>query len=300
MRILGRAFLSMAPLLLAALGGLLTELGGMLNIALEGLMALGAFVSVVSISALGSTAAGLLAGMAASMALAALMGLFVIRLKADPFIAALSVNLLAPALCALVSEKSFLTGGVVYLPRLPRLGFDWFPIAALALAALCQVVVDRTPFGVRLRAAGLGSEALRAQGRSPSKYRFAALLASGALSALGGAAFMLRLGAYVPNATAGRGWTALVVVFLGGRRPLGLAGAAFLFALADSLSNHLQGLWDIPADFILALPYILTLAAMVALSVWEKRRQGFGASSSISPIRGKGGAPRLRKGPERR
>jgi len=81
----------------------------------------------------------------------------------------------------------------------------------------------------------------------------------------------LHLGVFVPGMTAGRGWIALVVIFLGVRRPMGLLVAAFVFGLAEALSNYAQG-FDVPADLVLALPYLLTLLAMVFVSVWTKRK----------------------------
>jgi simple sugar transport system permease protein len=81
----------------------------------------------------------------------------------------------------------------------------------------------------------------------------------------------INLGAFVPNISAGRGWIALVVIFLGNRRPAGLFAAALLFGLAESFSNYAQGIFNIPADFILAIPYILTLAGMVGSSAYNKQ-----------------------------
>jgi simple sugar transport system permease protein len=114
--------------------------------------------------------------------------------------------------------------------------------------------------------------ALASLGLKPEKYRWAAFLVSGLFCGIGGSFLSLNLGAFVPNMTAGKGWIALVVIFLGGRRPLGLLAAAFAFGLADALSNYAQGLRNVPADFILAMPYLLTLLAMILVSAWGKEK----------------------------
>jgi simple sugar transport system permease protein len=93
--------------------------------------------------------------------------------------------------------------------------------------------------------------------------------------ALAGAILSLNLGAFVPNITSGKGWIALVVIFLGHRRPLGLLFASLLFGFADAFSNYAQGVWNIPADFILALPYLFTLLVMILLSVYTSRKSKF-------------------------
>lgn len=101
-----------------------------------------------------------------------------------------------------------------------------------------------------------------------------AFLIAGAFCAFGGATLSLSLGAFVPNMTSGKGWIALVVIFLGQRRPLGLLLAAFVFGLADAFSNYAQGAFNIPAEFILAIPYVFTLLVMIGLSAFNSRRRG--------------------------
>jgi simple sugar transport system permease protein len=83
----------------------------------------------------------------------------------------------------------------------------------------------------------------------------------------------MNLGAFVPGITAGRGWIALVVIILGNKKPLGLLAAAFIFSFADAFSNYFQGLFSIPADFLLAFPYLCTFLAIIAVSVKSKNRQ---------------------------
>jgi simple sugar transport system permease protein len=84
---------------------------------------------------------------------------------------------------------------------------------------------------------------------------------------LAGSYLSLNLSAYVPNISSGRGWIALVAIYLGGRKAKGILGACFVFALAESFSNFAQGVFRMPSDFILAIPYAATLAALIAGSL---------------------------------
>ncbi len=282
--ILAGAVAAMTPLLYAALGGLFTELTGMLNIALEGLIALGAFFAVIGASVTGSLAAGIGIGMAASTATALLYGQITLRLRANEFITGLATNLLAAGLTTVLSQQMFATKGVVpfelpHLPVITRALAD-IPVAGPAIfgqniltqlswlaALLAWVVIRRTPFGMRLRATGSNPKAVAALGLKPNRYKLAAILISGAACGLAGSYLSLNLSAYVPNISSGRGWIALVAIYLGGRKAKGILGACFVFALAESFSNFAQGVFRMPSDFILAIPYAATLAALVAGSL---------------------------------
>jgi simple sugar transport system permease protein len=278
----GDALAAAAPLLFAALGGLFTELSGLLNIALEGLMLIGAFASAAVAGATQSLALGLAAGVAASTLVAAFYGLVTIRGRANEFVTGLAANLLASGLAVVLSAQLFKTKGILALDleplpelapalagRLPFLGKLLFGHNALVYASwlavpLAALVIAKTPFGLRLRAAGSNPRALLAQGLKPERYRFAAVLISGGTSGLAGACLSLSLAAYVPNMSSGRGWIALVAIYLGGRKSSGVAAACLAFALADSFANYAQGFLKVPSDFILALPYAVTFLALVA------------------------------------
>lgn len=281
----------MTPLLLAAMGGLFTELSGMLNIALEGLMLTGAFTSIVFAHFTGSIFLGVLLGMGATMVLAALLGIVTLNLKSNVFITGLATNLFASGLTVVLSYRLFGNKGVVVfdrvgalwrveiplLSRIPVLG-DVFvghhPFVYLSwlLLAASAWVLYRTPFGFRLRAAGLHEKTLDSLGMRPARYRLIAFVISGATCALAGAVLSLNLGAFVPNITSGKGWIALVVIFLGQRKPVGLLFAALVFGFADAFSNYAQGAWNIPADFILTIPYLFTLVAMAGYSIYASRK----------------------------
>lgn len=289
--VLHSAVAIMTPLLLASMGGLFTELSGMLNIALEGLMLMGAFASIVFTHFTGNMVLGIALGVLASMSLAAILGAVTLHLKSNVFITALAANLFASGLTVVLSFKLFGNKGVVVfneIARLPRLdipalakipvfgdifiGHNIFVYLSWVLLALCAWVLYRTPFGFRLRATGIHEQAMVSLGMRPSRYRFIAFLFSGFTCALGGAMLTLNLGAFVPNITSGKGWIALVVIFLGQKKPIGLLFAALVFGFADAFSNYAQGAWNVPADFILAIPYVFTLVAMVLFSIYTSRK----------------------------
>lgn len=288
--LLSVALAAMTPLLFAALGGLFTELTGMLNIALEGLMAIGAFFAVIGASMTGSLAAGAAIGMTASMAIALLYGVITLRLKANEFITGLATNLFAAGLTVVLSQQLFNTKGVVpfSLPHLPILskGLEGIPflgpvffgqniLAQLSWLAvvIAWVIIERTPFGMRLRATGSNPRAVTALGMKPDRYKLVAILISGAACGLAGSYLSLNLSAYVPNISSGRGWIALVAIYLGGRKPRGILLACFVFALAESYSNYAQGFLTLPSEFILAIPYAATLVALVAGSIAKRTRK---------------------------
>jgi simple sugar transport system permease protein len=279
----------MTPILLAATGGLFTELAGFLNIALEGLLLAGAFSAIAAAYYTGSFAAALVASILASLLLSALMAFSTLKLRSNVFITGLAVNLLAAGLTVVLSHYFFKTKGVIifqsdkhiplvnipFVKHIPVIGellsaHSVYVYASWLLLVISWIAIYRTAFGYRLRACAGYSMALASLGLKPDTYRYAAFLLSGFFCGIGGSFLSLNLGAFVPNMTAGKGWIALVVIFLGGRKPQGLLAAAFVFGLADALSNYAQGLRNIPADFILAMPYLLTLLAMVLVSVWKK------------------------------
>ena len=267
---IGNAFDLMVPILIAALGGLLTERAGVLNIGLEGLILAGAFAAIVGANASGSFLVGFLFGGTAGFALAAIYSVACIEMRANIFVAGLATNLLAAGIVPYASALLYGTRGVVRLavtPGFPRIvGVSMMAPIAIAMALAVAVTLFETPFGIRLRATGGNPAALVARTLRPDRYRRIAMLASGVFAGVAGAEVALRLGVYLPNISAGRGWIALVAIFLGARHPIGIVAAAFVFALFESFAGAAQGFTDIPGTLLLGLPYLITLAAMVAYS----------------------------------
>lgn len=286
---LSGAVSAMTPLLFAALGGLFTELTGMLNIALEGMITLGAFFGVYGSALTGNLAAGIALGIAASTLVSWIYGEITLRLKANEFITGLATNLLASGLTVILSQKLFDTKGVVAfkiaplpvltaaLAKIPVVGPIFFGQNILAqlswlLAILSWVLIRKTPLGMRIRAAGSNPKAITALGLKPDHYKLVAILFSGITCGLAGSYLSLNLSAYVPNISSGRGWIALVAIYLGGRKPSGILAACFIFALAESFSNYAQGFLHVPSEFILAIPYAASLLALILGSLGRRNR----------------------------
>lgn len=281
----------MTPFLLAAIGGLFTELAGVLNIALEGLMLIGAFFSVVFAAATGSLLLGVFLGIGSAVIMAYVLGAVTLNLKANVFISGLATNLFASGITVVLAYRIFGNKGVVRFENLPPLpvlhapaleavpvlgdlffGHNVFVYVSWFAVAVTAVVIYKTPFGLRLRGTGRNPATISSLGLKPQRYQLYGLLISGFTCGLAGAMLTLNMGAFVPEITSGRGWIALVAIYLGNKTPLGILIASFVFGFAESVSNYAQGVINIPADFILAFPYILTVIAMISYSIYKYYR----------------------------
>ena len=293
--ILHSAVIISTPLLFAATGGLFTELAGMLNIALEGMLLAGAFAAIAAVSMTGSIAAGICAAITAASILSLLTAFSTLKLKSNVFIAGLAANLLAGGLSMLMSQRLFSTRGVIPLHDFAALpvisiplirdipligdllsGYSLYTYTAWLLLFVSWVLIYKTPFGYRLRACGANPEALHSLGIKTGSYCYMSFLLSGIFCGIGGSFLSLNLGAFIPNMPAGRGWIALVIMILAKRQPAGILIAALIYSLAEALSNYAQGTVRIPAELILAMPYLITLIAICGSSIATTRRSHAG------------------------
>jgi len=255
------------PLIFASLGGLCSERSGVINIALEGLMLLGAFGAAVGTLATHSPWLGAACGMAAGIALAAIYGLFVIRLRANQIVAGAAINMLAfgltPFLCKILYD---VTGSTPAIPISER--FQTAPLyLCWLLVALCFLWLNHTRSGLWTSFAGEHPEALDAAGVRVDAVRWVAVLASGALAGLGGATLSIFLSSsFSRSMTAGRGFMALAALIFGKWKPIPTALACLLFGLADAAQIRLQGVSfngiQIPVQFIQILPYLVTILVL--------------------------------------
>ncbi len=285
------------PVLLAVLGEIITERAGVLNLGLEGMMIVGSVVGFMTAyalengpagAALGQGAAwlGLLAGMLAGAAMGLLMAWLSVTLKADQVISSVTLVLFGHGLAAYLYRQTFsaMTARVngmalVTLPglsRIPVLGeilFRHDPTVYLTffLVGAVWVFLFHTTWGLKIRAAGENPAAAETSGVNVARTRYAATLLGAALAGLGGAVLtVVQLKLFRENITAGRGWIAVALVIFARWRPeLGLLGA-LLFGLADSLQFRIQalsqaerGVGVVPYEFLLMLPYVLTLLALL-------------------------------------
>lgn len=256
------------PLIFAALGGMFSERSGVINIALEGLMLIGAFGAAVGTYASHSPWLGSAAGMGAGLLLAALYGLFVIRLRANQIVAGTAINMLAlgltPFLCKILYD---VTGQTPAIPLAER--FQAAPLyLSWIVVALCWLWLKYSRGGLWVSFAGEHPEALDAAGIRVNRVRWAAVLASGALAGMGGASLSVFLASsFSRNMTAGRGFIALAALIFGKWKPLPTALACLLFGFAEAVQIRLQGvsLWGgkpIPVQFIQILPYLVTILVL--------------------------------------
>jgi len=277
--------ISMAtPILLAALGELLVEESGIINIGIEGTMLSSAFFALTVTYFWGSTMLGLGAGIASGVAINALLAVLVINLAVNQVVAGTALDIFAMGLTGVLYRKFFgVTGKAFIVSLIPKLRFGPLtdipilgaavfhhnPLVYLTVALIpaTAFLLWRTRYGLALRAAGERPEAADSLGLNVYRLRWQALLVAGVLSGLGGAYLTLaHAGTIVENITAGRGYVALAVVILGRWKPWGLAAAATLFGAAMALQFALQALGtSIPYQIFLALPYTLTLVVLAAM-----------------------------------
>ena len=262
---------SAAPLMLAGLGALLTDLSGALGIFIEGFMISGAFFSWVFAGWTGSVFLGTLL----SAILAALTGWLLARFVrlsgANPFIAGLALNLAASGITLSLSAAWFGTKGVLLNPGINIPGPTPFTLTACICAAILAVALHRTVPGLRLQASGLSPETATERGIRPWVYRERAWALAAFLAALAGAALTFRVGAYAPGGIAGRGWIALALVYLGFRKVWGVVLAALIFSFVERLAFGIQGFGVLPATALLGLPSALALLLYFLSLVFKKK-----------------------------
>ena len=281
------------PIAFAALGGIFSEKAGVINIGLEGLLIISAFVGVFATSLLGAGSAvlgvpavwiGLGFAVLASTLLALLFAVVCIEFRADQIIAGLAIWLialgLAPFLATVyygsVNSGSVSTLGTWTIPGLaaiPYLGtvFRSGPSIYLLLIAVPFVwwVVNRTAFGRHIRASGENPRALDTAGVSVRRVRYQGILLSGVLSGIGGASLSLSLGQFVGTGQTmvnGKGFIAIVAYLFGNYNPIGAFGASLLFAGLEAIQLRLQQVpgYGVPDSLIQTIPY-LTVIIVLAL-----------------------------------
>jgi ABC-type uncharacterized transport system permease subunit len=272
------------PLLLAAIGEVVVERAGIINIGLEGLIIGGAFGALVGATH-GGVGIGLVAAIGVGMVLGVLFYLFIDRLGTDQIVTGTAVTILAMgATGALYRSWYGSTGAALSIETLGPLaipGLASIPVVGPALfhqpvtTYLCYALVPavwwwmyRTHAGLALRAIGESPAAALVSGVRIGWYRFGALCFSGAAAGLAGGTLVLaQVGTFAEGMSSGRGFIAIAVVVLGRWNPLGVAGAALVFGSATALQFWIQALGlRVPYQLVLALPYLVTLAALAGVA----------------------------------
>lgn len=276
--VLAVALIKATPLAYAALGGVISENAGIINIGLEGMMAAGAFAAVVASNATHQLLLAVVAAGLAGAGLAWLLAYLAIRLRADQIIVGMAINVIAVGGAAFLVALLFGQAGAT--PEVPSFGslgaagasglsafilqpqryvLSWL-IFFLILAA--HAVLYRTKLGLHVRAVGEEPRAALTAGIDVRRIRYAATIVGGALAGLGGAYLSIgEVDLYSDGMVAGRGFIALAAVIFGRWTPLGAAGACLFFGFFSSLQIVLQRA-SVPAQLLEMLPYLLTIVAI--------------------------------------
>jgi simple sugar transport system permease protein len=265
------------PLTFAAIGGLICERSGVVNIGLEGMMLAGAFFGALGADKFGSWELGLVCAGVAGGAFALVHAVMSIHLRADQIVSGTAINFLALGVTGYFFIQIYGTNGTPgNLPRIPdvNIGFlgsvfghlslmIWLSFLLLIVA---HVTLFKTAIGLRIRSVGEHPRAADTVGISVYGTRYAAVVLSGVLAALGGAYLSIGyLGSFSENMTAGRGFIALAAVIFGNWRPFGAFAAALLFGGSTALSFRLAQPWGNASVLFQALPYVLTLIAVAGV-----------------------------------
>jgi ABC-type uncharacterized transport system permease subunit len=267
--VLGLTLVKATPLIYAALGGVLSERSGVVNIGLEGIMIAGAFTAVVVSGLTGSPLLGALAGVLAGAAIAAVLAFAATRLGVDQIVAGTGLNIATLAAAAFGLVLIYHQPGASReVPAFGHAGENVLIVLAFVAAAALHVVLTRTPWGLHVRACGEDPSAAEAAGIDAPRTRFTAVVIGGAIASLGGVYLSLaELDLYSDGMTAGRGFIALAAVIFGRWTPFGATGAALFFGFFAALQYSLQRA-GVPSELMQALPY---LAALVALAGFAGR-----------------------------
>ena len=288
--VLVRIVTAATPLFLAALGELVAERSGVLNLGVEGMMVMGAASGFAIAYETDSNIAGALAGVATGTLMAALFGVLTVVFAVSQVAAGLALTIFGLGLSGLLGSgfvglkrqaaPQLAIPGLTDLPVVGRLVFgeDYFVYFAIALAVAVAYVLKNTRAGLVLRAVGDNHGSAHALGVPVRRVRMLAVLFGGACAGLGGAYLSLVYTPFwSPEMTAGRGWIALALVVFASWRPWRAMGGAVLFGGATVLQLHAQAFGiGLPGQFMSAVPYLATVLALVLLSL--RRRAG-----SVSP-----------------
>ena len=271
------------PLLFGALGGIVSERSGVVNIGIEGMMLMGCYFGIYGADIGGSWVIGLLVAMVAGGVLALVHAVFSITLRADQIVGGVAINLLALGITGYLYVEHYGDQGTpddvsrvpdVTLPLIKDIPFVGDAIGktnlmtwlAILLAIGLAVFLFRTPQGLRLHSVGEHPRAAETVGLSVIRTRYLAVIASGVLAALGGAYLSIGfLGSFNQNLTAGRGYIALAVVICGRWRPGGALAFACLFGFSSAVAQRLPTFSDSGAVLFQALPYVLTIIVVAGV-----------------------------------
>ena len=274
MKIILNILVSSVPLLLASAGALVSEYAGVLAVFIDGLINLSAFLTFLFAYWTGSVASACLLAALCAVLVALLASYYTEKTKANPFVTGIVLNLFSSGFTSVCSSLVFRTKGVLS-PAILASSFSFkeglFPsltnetslfvlfIPAFVCVLVLYPVVRYTKWGLRLVVAGAAPDILKKKGVEPSVYRCSSWLIAALFASVAGSVLTLRLSSFVPNISSGRGWIALVAVFIGRRNVFGVIASSLLFTAAGYAADSIQtaaGFSFIPPSVLPALPYI--------------------------------------------
>jgi ABC-type uncharacterized transport system permease subunit len=263
------------PYLFAAAGGIVSERAGIIALTLEGFMLTGAFCATIGSYYSGSAWVAIVASIAGGLVAALLHAVATIRYRADQVVVGIAMNLLAVGVTRFFLRLAFDSSS--NSPRIPGFGGSDMgsgvlsslanPLVWLGIIAMLVVgwLLYRTPFGLRVRAAGEKPEAAISVGVPVKLVRWLAVAVSGMCAALGGAYLALDQHQFVDGMSGGRGFIALAAVIFGKWDPKRVTIACLLFAAAETMKIRLGALQLVPSQFVEMIPYILTIVALAGV-----------------------------------
>jgi general nucleoside transport system permease protein len=255
-----------APIAFAALGGVFSERGGVVNIALEGIMIVTTFMIVWGSIAFESFFAGVIVAILAGMAVALIHAVVTVTYKVDQIVSGVAINILAMGISRFLSQRIYgqETQSVFNSYLYPRvLGINLVALLIIPAALLGWYVLYRTVFGLRLRSVGENPEAADTLGIPVHRMRYIGVLISGALCGLSAAT--LYPAQWVSGMTGGRGFIALAAMIFGRWHPVGAILAAMLFGLADTFRIMFEMRIPIPGQFVQMFPYVLAVVVLAGI-----------------------------------
>lgn len=269
----------MVPMLWAAYGEALIEKAGVLNVGIEGVMLIGAFSAAVGVNYGNSLYVGLLVAIGAGAACGLVLALLYVRLGTDQIVTGILFNVFAFGLTTTLAAKYVEATAVTSFPRyeipgfrdIPHLGtilfnHDILVYLAFAAAPVVFYALHRTWFGLYARAASEHPRATESAGLDVWRLRYVAVVAGCILTAIGGVVLFSNSGGFVSGLTNGRGFIALAIVVLARWNPYWILGASLLFGVSQALqfqADNLGPLSHVPGEFMIALPYAVTILAVV-------------------------------------
>lgn len=280
------------PLIFAALAALITRKAGIINLAIEATMLIGALTAVVVSAWTQSAIAGVIAAIVSGLIVTYVLGFFAIKLQTNMRLACIAMNMFAVggtifALYLITGNKGVSTSllsktiPAIHIPILQDIpivgeilsGHNLLTYVAFFSVFLMQVLLYRTKIGLRIRSIGENEHLAESVGLSVDRIRMISLLMSGVLGALAGVYLSMGyVSWFARDMAAGRGFIGIAAMYLGNATPLGSLLASLLFGFAESLANQLQAL-SLPIEFIQMTPYIFAIVGLVVFSVLRQQKE---------------------------